>query len=258
MTAGSATRVATDDWDRHWTDFATANFYNPAQRYRHELALTLLGRCGDPVRLVDIGSGQGDFLELAARTWPGAELLGLEISQQGVEKTRMRVPEARVDRRDLLDETPVEPMLQKWATHAICSEVLEHVDDPVALMLAARAYLAPGCRVVVTVPGGRMSAFDEHIGHRRHFTPTSLRGVLEAAGYRTTLATGAGFPFFNLYRAVVIARGATLIDDAVAGRGGAPNRMVRVGMTGFGALFTFNLPRSPWGRQIVAVARATS
>jgi 2-polyprenyl-3-methyl-5-hydroxy-6-metoxy-1,4-benzoquinol methylase len=36
----------------------------------------------------------------------------------------------------------------------VCSEVLEHVDRPRELLANAAAYLAPGCRLVVTVPGG--------------------------------------------------------------------------------------------------------
>ena len=32
----------------------------------------------------------------------------------------------------------------------------------------------PGCRVVITVPGGPRSAFDKHIGHRRHFDRASI------------------------------------------------------------------------------------
>lgn len=256
MALASGDPAAIDDWDRHWNDFGAANSANPAQRYRHRLGIALIGRHGEPARLVDVGSGQGDFLELAARCWPRAELLGLEISQQGVDVTRVRVPGAHVERRDLLDDGPVDVRLRHWATHAFCSEVLEHVDDPTALMRATRAYLAPACRVVVTVPGGRMSAFDQHIGHRRHFTPADLRGVLEDAGYRVMLATGAGFPFFNLYRALVVARGAKLIEDAVASENGRPSLALRFGMAGFDALFRLNLPRSRWGAQIVAVAEA--
>ena len=57
---------------------------------------------------------------------------------------------------------------------------------------------------VVTVPGGPMSAFDRHIGHRRHFSPDDLRAVLLAAGFQVERTTGVGFPFFNLYRLVAI------------------------------------------------------
>src|SRR5438445_2155740 len=110
-----------------------------------------------------------------------------------------------------------ESPLRGWATHAVCSEVLEHLEQPADLLRNARAYLAPGCRVIVTVPGGPMSAFDRHIGHRKHYHPEDLRQVLECAGFRIERVSGAGYPFFNLYRRVVIARGSRLIGD-VSGR----------------------------------------
>ena len=77
--------------------------------------------------------------------------------------------------RDLLRDPAPDAEWAGWATHAVCSEVLEHVDEPVVLLRNARSWLAPGCRLVVTVPGGPMSAFDRHIGHRRHFSPGGSR-----------------------------------------------------------------------------------
>ena len=64
---------------------------------------------------------------------------------------------------------------------------------------------------------------DRHIGHRRHFTPADLAQVLGAAGFTVETATGAGFPFFNLYRLTVILRGARLKDDA----SGEPGALLR-------------------------------
>jgi SAM-dependent methyltransferase len=134
--------------------------------------------------------------------------------------------------------------------------VLEHVDDPSALLRNARALLAPGCRLVITVPAGPISAFDQHIGHRRHFTPEALRATLHAAGFERITLWAAGFPFFNLYRLAVVARGARLIRDA-AGAGAAPLPLsARVAMRVFSTLFRFNRDRGQRGWQLVAVAVA--
>jgi SAM-dependent methyltransferase len=244
-----------DDWDRHWYVLSDANQRNPAQAYRRRLAVHLLGRDGTPRRLLDIGSGQGDFLALAASRWPKAELLGLEISEVGVQIASAKVPSARFLVRDLLADSGPEGDESDWATHALCSEVLEHVDDPVSLMQNARAYLARGCRIVVTVPGGPMSAFDRHIGHRRHFTPGDLAGVLREAGLEVQHATGAGFPFFNLYHLAVIAGGERLVHDAtVAGEDNTPSALMRVGMATFDPLLRFNFAKTRLGWQTVAVA----
>jgi SAM-dependent methyltransferase len=247
---------AGDDWDSHWDDFGRANERNPAQDYRRHLILRLLERRGEPQRLLDIGSGNGEFLAVAGSRWVKAELFGLELSESAVEHARRRVPGARFYPCDLLGSITVDDDDASWATHAACSEVLEHVDDPVMLLKNARKWLAPGCRIVVTVPGGPMSAFDRYIGHRRHFSPRDLAGVIRSAGLEVQQVMAAGFPFFNVYRGLVLARGEALITDAKSGSDTtATGVLTRVAMAAFRPLFALNLPRSPFGWQTVAVAR---
>jgi hypothetical protein len=137
----------------------------------------------------------------------------------------------------------------------VCSEVLEHVDSPEDFLKAARPFLAEGAGLVVTVPGGPMSAFDRHIGHRRHFTRDSISRCLAAAGFTVERVYLSGFPFFNLYRGVVIARGEKLADDVNAGQGGFSAWLAGAVMAVFRGLFRLNLRNSPFGWQVVAVAR---
>jgi SAM-dependent methyltransferase len=248
--------VAHDDWDDHWTEYGEANERNPAQDYRRALCLFLLGRRGRPSRLLDIGSGNGELLAAAASRWPEAELAGLELSPAGVAASERKVPAARVRVCDLLESPEPECGEHAWASHAVCSEVLEHVDDPVALLRNARRWLAPGCRLVLTVPGGPMSAFDRHIGHRRHFSPADLRQTLTDAGLDVAMTAGAGFPMFDVYRSMVILAGDRLISagnaEAEHTMGGV---MLRLAMLAFQPLFRLNLPRSPLGWQTIGVAR---
>ncbi len=247
---------AADDWDAHWDEFSDAAERNPAQAYRRRLALRLLERDGAPVRLLDIGSGQGDFIAQAAARWSGAELAGVEISAQGIRISQEKVARARFFAADLTTGAAPPAEMAGWGTHAVCSEVLEHVDDPTALMRTARSWLAPGARVVVTVPGGPMSAFDKHIGHRRHFTGGLLASILTQAGYEVDWCNGAGFPFFNVYRGVVIARGDKLVSDVEANDQGEPaSLLARAVMGAFHPLMFLNLPRTRFGWQTVGVAR---
>lgn len=247
-----------DDWDRHWVDYSQAAARNPAQEYRRRLALRILEQDGPPRRLLDIGSGQGDFLAAAHKRWPQADLAGLEVSTGGIRESQQKAPIATFELRDLMVDAPTTPELAGWATHALCSEVLEHVDDPVRVLSAARAYLAPAACVFVTVPGGPMSAFDRHIGHRTHFTPSSLAAVMTDAGFTAEWTAGAGFPFFNLYRRVVIARGERLVADVAAADGAPPGVAARAAMAAFRPLFLINRTRSRWGTQIIGIARMPS
>lgn len=239
-----------DDWDRHWDDYASSAELNPAQRYRRKLILSSLGlnQSDSAPRVLDIGSGQGDFAAEVLGACPGAQVLGLELSALGVKIAARKVPAAQFLQCDLLQPHEPPPSHQAWATHAVCSEVLEHVDDPERLLVNAQAWMAPACTLIVTVPGGPMSAFDKHIGHRQHYRPEDLRCLLERAGFRVELASGAGYPFFNLYRRVVIARGSRLIGDVSR----KPSPAARIAMGVFDALFRLNVRSRGW--QTFAIA----
>ena len=241
-----------DEWNVHWQEYAASATENPAQRYRRERAFGLMH--DQPARLVDIGSGQGDLLDAAQERWPAAELVGIELSAAGIAVAQRKVPRASFVQRDLLDEDAPSSTFDGWGTHAICSEVLEHVDAPVALLRNAKRFLAPGARLVVTVPGGPRSAFDKHIGHRRHFTRGTLHVLLVDAGFVEVKVQASGFPAFNLYKLMVIARGRRLIDDARVADGDGGTRAARLVMRCFRPLFKVALPHHRWGWQLVATA----
>ena len=173
-----------DDWDRHWKDIENTMALNPAHEYRRFIVFRNLNLASVPSpRVLDVGSGLGDLLIALSDQYPEVPKLGLELAQTGVDIANRRLPQATFLQRDLIAGNEGPGVYAKFATHAVCSEVLEHVDDPVRLLENARAYMAKGCRLVVTVPGGPRSALDRHIGHRRHFTPASLCEVLNKAGF---------------------------------------------------------------------------
>lgn len=246
-----------DNWDSHWDRYAVSANLNPAQHMRHALILCALAEGGDVVeRLLDVGSGQGDFLCTAAQAGVAATYAGLELSESGVRISRHKLPQAQILQVDLFNPSPESAAFEGWATAAVCSDVIEHVDDSVDFLHRLGRYLADGGKLVVTVPGGPMSAFDRHIGHRRHFSAQSLRQTLAEAGFAVEKVWLAGFPFFNLYRLLVILRGRRLIADVGSGNGGdAASGLARMAMSAFGLLFKLNLRSSPFGWQIVAIAR---
>ncbi|MDF2444975.1 MAG: class SAM-dependent methyltransferase [Moraxellaceae bacterium] len=82
----------------------------------------------------------------------------------------------------------------------ILEHVLEHVDDPVALLQRVRNWLAPEGRLFLGVPNGnsihrlvavkmgllehpcQLNARDHALGHRRVYTPASFRADIEKSG----------------------------------------------------------------------------
>ncbi len=145
-----------------------------------------------------------------------------------------------------------------WATDAVCSEVLEHVDSPAAFLQAARPYLADNARLIVTVPGGPKSAFDRHIGHRRHFTAASNTAVHKASGFTVKSDYLSGFHFFNLYRCHRDRpRWESSRPMSMRRQTGFSSKLANGMMAVFRVLFRLNLTSSPFGWQVVAVARNT-
>ena len=214
MSESASSTPESGEWDAHWQAYNAATKRNPAHRYRRGLIFDVLaGAPSGSMRLLDVGCGQGDFLAEASVRLPGADLAGIDFSDAGLSFARGRVPQARFFRADFsrAESLPVE--LGRYATHVVCSEVLEHLDDPLSLLRGLKSLLQPGATLVVTVPGGPRSAFDLHIGHRRHYSPAELEALMRSAGYSPFFVRGAGFPFFNLYRLTVILRGERLVRD---------------------------------------------
>jgi SAM-dependent methyltransferase len=254
--ADTRTGAGSDDWEGHWSRFAEAAERNPAQAFRRRLVLTLLASHDAPQRYLDIGSGQGDLAVKVAECWPDAEIAGIELSHRGVGIAGRKLPRGRFRQFDLLSGEAPLPGFEGWGTHATCSEVLEHVDEPESFLASVRRWLARGALLVVTVPGGPMSAFDRHVGHRRHYTTEALSSLLEAAGFAVVKCGGAGFPFFNLYRRTVIARGEHLISDVDAARG--VSFPARAAMAVFDRLLATSPTRGRRGWQLYAAARLSS
>jgi SAM-dependent methyltransferase len=248
-------RTIADDWDKHWTDIASTTEAGPAPKYRTRLILELLASRGVPshAQLLDIGSGLGDFAAAFQQCFPDNDVVGIELSTTGVQAAARKVPHARFYQRDLL--LPVKPGDAEGisATHAVCSEVIEHLDDPQVLLRNVAQYMAPNCTFIVTVPGGPMADFYKHIGHRKHYRARELREVLEKAGFTVERVVAHGFPFFNLFRLLITLRGKRLIRDVSVPVSESPIH-VRLGNAIFGALFRLNLPLAGW--QLVAIAHA--
>jgi SAM-dependent methyltransferase len=242
-----------DDWETHWSQYADVAHKNPAQAYRRALVVDTIRSIGRPRRLLDIGSGQGDLLGELRSAWPGTELLGVELSAEGIRYATEKVPGARFVQLDLLSDAPRPPDLEGWADLATCSEVLEHVEKPEVLLAAGAWFVRPGGYVVITVPGGPRTAFDRHIGHRRHYTTDALRSVIVDAGLEPVRVSGTGFPFFDLYKLTVLARGDKVIDGGASAT--EPSRLADTVLKGFSFVLRPGLTTSRFGWQLVAVAR---
>jgi 2-polyprenyl-3-methyl-5-hydroxy-6-metoxy-1,4-benzoquinol methylase len=247
-----------DDWDYHWDLVGEASKGSPANIFRRELLDDLLGTIPQGAVFLDIGCGQGEFAVDFALAHPNIQVHGTDYSLEGV-KRAARAAEAagltsRFFHRNLLEPVAPEPDVP-LATHALCSEVLEHVEDPVLLMRNALSLLQPGAKVVVTVPGGPRSAFAKYIGHYKHYKADELRTVLEEAGLEVDRVITAGFPFFNLFQVAMIVRGEKFVEALKQRDPAAPPPAIeKLGTKLFAQAFKFNRSESKHGWQIAAIA----
>jgi SAM-dependent methyltransferase len=248
-----------DAWENAWRELARVHTDNPARRRRTALVREAIGRAVGAIRLVDLGCGPGLLLSELAEALPDAELYGVDVSRIALELARDRLPRARFVEADLAREDGASSALASLVGSvdvATCSEVLEHLDDPRPLLRAARVCLATSGRLIVTVPSGPRTAFDRSIGHRRHYRAAELRELLEGEGFAVERVMRAGFPFFVLYRLLVLARGDALRNDVRAAF--ARDRLplgLRAAYALFDRLMRHDLEDTRWGWQLVAIAR---
>lgn len=249
--------TTTSDWNQLWDAYAASAEENPAQKYRRVQIEKLLSldTATRPIRILDLGSGQGDFSQEIKAKYPHAEVIGIELSERGVQESQAKVPGAKFFQADLTQPLKLPEELTGWATHAVCSEILEHIENPIRVLENVKPLLAPNCRWVITVPSGPRSYFDRHIGHLHHFSKSGFRTLGEKAGYEFESLSLAGFPFFNLYKLVLILRGKKLVSDVEVPHSQSLSWPVKTAMAIFDKLFKFNLDNFFWGWQITAVVK---
>lgn len=165
--------------ERHWWFHA-----------RREIVQSLIERFLPPVAepiLLEVGCGTGGNLQLLSRygTLDAAEY---DPQARAIAQGKSGLPIGFCALPDRID-----------AAHShydlvVLLDVLEHVEDDVASLRALKTKLAPGGRVLLTVPAlpWLWSAHDDLHHHFRRYTETTLRQRAEAAGLRV-LAAG----YFN-------------------------------------------------------------
>jgi 2-polyprenyl-3-methyl-5-hydroxy-6-metoxy-1,4-benzoquinol methylase len=212
--------------DGYWGDMQRLG---PVHRHIREDIVRRLG--GLDVRTVlDVGCGSGENLAALAATGR-YELSGVDISQEGIELTRKRVPSAH-----LLEVLNVEQTQLKEQFDIVMSiQVVEHIVDDVA---ALRNMAAMARRYVfISTLAGRMRASELLTGHVRNYSAVELKRKLEAVGLHVLDVRGWGFPFYSpLYR--------TAIELIPSGPPAGPTgRLSRLAARSLYQMYRLNLPR---------------
>ncbi len=152
---------------------------------RHATMLQMLAERTHGRRLFEVGAGGGFFLKAAERA--GWQVAGIELSEAAARFARERLE---------LDVTSVSAETMSIADGSYDAvamfEVIEHLFDPRAVLLAAARILAPGGSLVVSTPNfdaasryllGVDWAVLSPLEHVYYFREESLRRLLEATGF---------------------------------------------------------------------------
>jgi SAM-dependent methyltransferase len=251
---------AADFYDAVWEEFGHLDRGSPASFHRRRITRRLaLTHASSARRVLDAGAGQGLLVRELSLHMPAAVVAGADVSARSRAETSRVNPDAPVFELDLQapDFEALALALGRFDL-VVCSEVLEHLPNDGEAARRLRDLLEEGGHLIVTVPGGRRSRFDEAIGHLRHYDPSSLTRVLRDAGLEVVECFAWGFPFQNLYRSAV------RIASRVAFRKGSTKTQPRsllsdtmqAGYEMLGRVLVplFYLNRPYWGEQLFAVA----
>lgn len=150
----------------------------------HSRLLELIG--DEPRTVLDIGCGQGELSHLARRR--GHRVVGID----------MNPPQFELDEFIAADISQGLPIGEdRQFDIVVLADVLEHMQDPLRLLLEARRHLAPDGRILVSLPNavhwsvravvgsGRFDYTNQGIldrGHLRFFTQASSKRLFDDAG----------------------------------------------------------------------------
>jgi 2-polyprenyl-3-methyl-5-hydroxy-6-metoxy-1,4-benzoquinol methylase len=93
----------------------------------------------------------------------------------------------------------------------VCSELLEHLDDPARALERIAPALKPRGTIVVTVPNGKVFATERAAGHVRHPTLAMVHEWFDAAGLDVVEASPQCPSYAQSCRAQLPAMGPTPI-----------------------------------------------
>lgn len=194
-----STRVEALDaaaYDDQWSRLVDFLRFNPGARHRRRLVLRALRTYApDVTTVLDVGCGVGEMVAFLAPRFTGTRFAGVDLSTVGIDSCRRRFPEHEWSFADVTrDQLPT-----RFGA-VVCSELLEHLDDPgVALDGIADSVVAGGI-VVVTVPNGPVFATERAVGHVEHPTPDQLRAWFDHAGLELLELRRWGWPGYRLLK----------------------------------------------------------
>jgi len=176
-------------------DIATDSWYaQGANGWTTAFSFRIFKRFLKPGPILELGPAEGVMTDQLTEL--GQPMTVVEASSRFCAEIQSRHPQITVTNSLFEDFAPTERF-----QNVILGHVLEHVEDPVALLSSVRNWLQPEGRVICAVPNSRslhrqaavimgllpfeesLNEADHHHGHRRVYNPETFRQEFIRAGF---------------------------------------------------------------------------
>jgi SAM-dependent methyltransferase len=141
--------------------------------------------------VLEVGAGVGAF---GARLASRYDYVGLEPDPVSCARARERLAALGRGRMVCADSSALEPGA---AFDLVCAfEVLEHLEDDAGALQEWRGRIAPGGRVLLSVPADhrRWGRHDVMVGHLRRYDREHMAALLARTGFTDIRVLSYGFP----------------------------------------------------------------
>ena len=144
--------------------------------------------------ILDAGCGNGDNLAFLSKY---GELVAMERDDHALIKAQARQV-AKVFKGELPDKIP--PDINKAKDLIVLLDVLEHIDDDAAALLALRSCLKDNGKIIITVPAYQFlwTQRNEQHHHKRRYTVKRVKKLFENNGWQLDYISYFNFFLFPL------------------------------------------------------------
>jgi SAM-dependent methyltransferase len=136
---------------------------------------------GSGSKVLEIGCGVGGNVGLLSQS---GQYRGIDMHKPAIDYCSEKYPQFE------FQCTRVEDIPQEFSSNKFDSiyllDVLEHIDDQVAILKSTQNYLTQSGKILLTVPAFKFlwSPHDDFVHHVRRYTKAGLKKVLEDSGYK--------------------------------------------------------------------------
>ncbi|MGA9797441.1 MAG: class I SAM-dependent methyltransferase [Terriglobales bacterium] len=192
--------------DRHF-------WFRARNRLISSIAQKLTASLDPGYRMLEVGCGTGNVLRVLRQGCPDGQVVGMELWFDGLRfaQQRSQGPLVQGDVRNCPFGKPFE-LIGMF-------DVLEHIPEDLETLYALRDALAPGGRLMLTVPAHQYlwSYFDEAAHHCRRYSAREIRARLVEAGFEVEFLSpfmASIFPIVWFFRKIGNRRRAGSSGDA--------------------------------------------